>query len=93
MNKYEEILNAINKINPNADKDLFKVQNNLRDCLFYAANCEWSKDELADYIQSKNDILDTISSIEEESELWIQIRDIQFNIINSFYTELDEEEA
>ena len=85
MNIYEKILNAINEINPNADEDLFEVQNNLRDCLFTAANTECSKDELSDYILSTNDILDTTSSINEESELYLQIRDLQHDIISSFY--------
>ena len=85
MNKYNSINNAINKINLNADEELFSMQNKLRDCLHKAANCCWTKEELTEYMfDDNNDALSHLNqnAVYEETALWADVRETQHDIIN-----------
>lgn len=80
-NIFEEIQNEINKLK--YDPELAELANKLHDQLHTASSAKWSVEDLSELIKSESDVLD-LGIVDEETELWSDIRNIQDSIINSF---------
>ena len=84
MSQYKRILNDINNLP--SDNRFKYIKENLRDCLRDSEHLEWDDmEKLSDFILSDNDVLDNQDIVDEESEIWVSIREIQNDIIDNFY--------
>ena len=83
MNTFEAIQEDINNLKVGADENLIDLANELHQQFNTASNASWSREELADFIKSDNDVLDS-DVVDSETGLYEDIRNIQDAIINFF---------
>jgi len=59
------------------------IKDNLLDCVTKGLEKAWPEDAFSAYVFFENDILDT-GIVENQCELWDEIRDIQHAIVNAY---------
>ena len=89
---FNKIMNRINALNLDSNEDEFEIANRLKNQLHRASNSFYTKDDLSDIIFSDDDVLSGQDIIEFESKKWLDIRDIQHDIVN-FFSDLDQSNA
>ena len=59
------------------------IKDNLLYCVSKGLEQAWNEGEFSDYVFVENDVLDEVT-VEEDSELWTDIRDIQHSIVSAY---------
>jgi hypothetical protein len=83
MESYKYIKNAINALKIEASEELIEQLNILQDQHDFAGSAEYTHNDLSALLKHDSDILDS-GVIEEDSQLWSDIRNIQDVIISDY---------
>ena len=87
---YKTIQNQIKEIS--LDSDLQETHNVLMDNYNSLLSASYSVEEARDLVLGENDALDS-GEVEEETQLWLDIRDIQNQMVLELSTETDEKKG